>query len=319
MISELGEEFFEGFAFGECWYKLYESVTEGFENEAPYLAVWLHGGDWGNISKRDLQTMQWRMGRRTIWMVPKSPKSARSPKGWEFQWGCCHKKEDNRNDQGFIWGYLHSNFLTAFAETIGTVAHRFQADRVLAFGYSMGGFGAYQVASWSPEVFDAVVSLAGYGLGTEDPQHERFRAPQPQSGQIFRDFVEHYGTRMAKVPVVLAVHAWCDSLSSYNDDCEIIWAVKKQARREGFTQHVADMITVPECLANTDLPYSSSGHDYYYASLLRNTSERLLWSKLRTALWSAPRRQNWRRGAKRQWQSSWTSWDQHKWARRRWF
>eukprot|EP00439_Symbiodinium_sp_Y106_P067148 s461_g11.t1 len=64
MISELGEEFFEGFAFGECWYKLYESVTEGFENEAPYLAVWLHGGDWGNISKRDLQTMQWRMGRR---------------------------------------------------------------------------------------------------------------------------------------------------------------------------------------------------------------------------------------------------------------
>ena len=25
-------------------------------------------------------------------MVPKSPKSARSPKGWEFQWGCCHKK-----------------------------------------------------------------------------------------------------------------------------------------------------------------------------------------------------------------------------------
>ncbi|CAE7196865.1 nma111, partial [Symbiodinium sp. CCMP2456] len=92
-------------------------------------------------------------------------------------------------------------------------------------------------------VFDAVVSLAGYGLGTEDPQHERFRAPQPQSGQIFRDFVERYGTRMAKVPVVLAVHAWCDSLSSYNDDCEIIWAVKQQARREGFTQHVADMIT----------------------------------------------------------------------------
>ncbi|CAE7240652.1 NMA111, partial [Symbiodinium necroappetens] len=221
-----------GFAFGECWYKLYESVTEGFENEAPYLAVWLHGGDWGNISKRDLQTMQWRMGRRTIWMVPKSPKSARSPKGWEFQWGCCHKKEDNRNDQGFIWGHLHSSFLTAFAETIGNVAHRFQADRVLAFGYSMGGFGAYQVASWSPEVFDAVVSLAGYGLGTEDPQHERFRAPQPQSGQIFRDFVERYGTRMAKVPVVLAVHAWCDSLSSYNDDCEIIWAVKHQARRE---------------------------------------------------------------------------------------
>ncbi|CAE6955437.1 NMA111, partial [Symbiodinium sp. KB8] len=307
-----------GFAFGECWYKLYESVTESFENEAPYLAVWLHGGDWGNISKRDLQTMQWRMGRRTIWMVPKSPKSARSPKGWEFQWGCCHKKEDNRNDQGFIWGHLHSSFLTAFAETIGNVAHRFQADRVLAFGYSMGGFGAYQVASWSPEVFDAVVSLAGYGLGTEDPQHERFRAPQPQSGQIFRDFVERYGTRMAKVPVVLAVHAWCDSLSSYNDDCEIIWAVKHQARREGLTQHVADMITVPECLANTDLPYSSSGHDYYYASLLRNTSERLLWSKLRTALWSAPRRQNWGRGAKRQWPSSRTSWGQQKWARRRW-
>ena len=27
-----------------------------------------------------------------------------------------------------IWGHLHSSFLTAFAETIGNVAHRFQAD-----------------------------------------------------------------------------------------------------------------------------------------------------------------------------------------------
>ena len=84
----------------------------------------------------------------------------------------------------------------------------------------------------APQVFDAIVSLAGYGLGTEDPQHERFRAPQPQSGRIFRDFVGRYVTRMAKVPVVLAVHAWCDSLSSYHDDCTIIWAIKKQARDE---------------------------------------------------------------------------------------
>ncbi|CAE7322539.1 NMA111 [Symbiodinium natans] len=320
----------KGYGFGECRYKLLEAVTEGFEHEAPYLAVWLHGGDWGSISKQDLQTMQWRMGRRTIWMVPKSPKSPRTSNGWEFQWGCCHKKEDNqkaRVDQGFIWGHLHSGFLTAFAESIRGLSARFQADRVLAFGYSMGGFGAYQVASWAPEVFDAIVSLAGYGLGTEDPQHERFRAPQPQSGRIFRDFVGRYVTRMAKVPVVLAVHAWCDSLSSYHDDCTIIWAIKKQARDEGFTKHFADMITLPDSLANTDLPYSSSGHDYYYASLLRNSSERILWSKLRSALWAAPKRLSWScrappespRGSKRPGQTP-PLWGQQKWARyRRWY
>ena len=38
---------------------------------------------------------------------------------------------------------------------------------------------------------------------------------------------------------------------------------------QGFTQHRAEMLTVPDDLANTDLPYSSNGHDYYYASLVK--------------------------------------------------
>ncbi|CAE7751811.1 NMA111, partial [Symbiodinium microadriaticum] len=274
------------FAFGECWYKLYESVTESFENEAPYLAVWLHGGDWGNISKRDLQTMQWRMGRRTIWMVPKSPKSARSPKGWEFQWGCCHKKEDNRNDQGFIWGHLHSSFLTAFAETIGNVAHRFQADRVLAFGYSMGGFGAYQVASWSPEAQRASGSSMQSCLWQVTAWVRR---------TLNTSVSVPHSPKAGKFSVI----SWSAMVPAWP---KFLWY---WLCTHGVTASPATTMTV-----------RSSGPSSIKLAVRRNTSERLLWSKLRTALWSAPR--NWGRGAKRQWPSSRTSWGQQKWARRRW-
>ena len=47
--------------------------------------------------------------------------------------------------------------------------------------YSMGGFGAFQLGCFAPEIFDAVVSVAGYGLGTSEP-NSGYGAPQPASG-----------------------------------------------------------------------------------------------------------------------------------------
>lgn len=34
----------------------------------------------------------------------------------------------------------------------------------------MGGFGAFQLGGFSPDAFDAVISVAGYGLGTNEPE-----------------------------------------------------------------------------------------------------------------------------------------------------
>jgi len=287
-IHYLGSEYFTGCGFGECRYDLYDAYDNDKQwYQTPNLAVWLHGGDHGDISKADLHTMQWRMGCRTIWMVPKSPKPSNR---WIFQWGLAHGKEDDKHDLGFVWGHLHRGFLSAFADHLMTLSVRFQAERVLAFGYSMGGFGSYQIASWAPEVFDAVIALAGYGVGTQDPEDQRFHAPQPESGRRFQKFLETYAVRMAKVPIVFGVHAKSDSLASYEDDAKIIGAVSWSAWKQGFRQQQAALITVPENLANSDPGYSRSGHNYYKCSLLTKESEWILWSRLRTALKKAPKR-----------------------------
>lgn len=47
----------------------------------------------------------------------------------------------------------------------------------------MGGFGAFQLGCFAPDVFDAVVSVAGYGLGTSEP-NSGYGAPQPVSGAM---------------------------------------------------------------------------------------------------------------------------------------
>ena len=44
----------------------------------------------------------------------------------------------------------------------------------------MGGFGAFQLGCFAPEIFDAIVSVAGYGLGTSEP-NSGYGAPQPAS------------------------------------------------------------------------------------------------------------------------------------------
>jgi len=44
----------------------------------------------------------------------------------------------------------------------------------------MGGFGAFQLGCFAPESFDAIVSVAGYGLGTSE-QDSGYGAPQPAS------------------------------------------------------------------------------------------------------------------------------------------
>ena len=56
----------------------------------------------------------------------------------------------------------------------------------------MGGFGAFQLGCRAPDTFDAVVSVAGYGLGTNSKD-----APQPYSGALDRTHLPLTGLRDA--------------------------------------------------------------------------------------------------------------------------
>ncbi|CAK9034491.1 unnamed protein product [Durusdinium trenchii] len=94
MIRELWEDEIRGEGFGESKFKLYESNEGLREDDAnPYFVVWLHGMHCGMIGPKDLKTMQWRLQRRVIFMVPLSPRPC---DGLSFNWGCAFTKQQNK-------------------------------------------------------------------------------------------------------------------------------------------------------------------------------------------------------------------------------
>ena len=131
-------------------------------------------------------------------------------------------KKENKNNLGYVLGVLHKGFLTDLSEKISNLATLFEAERTMVMGYSMGGFGAFQLGGFAPDVFDVVVSAAGYGLGTLTPQGEMYDAPQPQATNNFEDFLGQVASNMVRVPIVLALHAEHDGMSSYRDVKAII-------------------------------------------------------------------------------------------------
>ncbi|CAJ1359602.1 unnamed protein product [Effrenium voratum] len=289
MIRELWEDRILGEGFGESTFKLFES-NDGLEdmNAPPYFVVWLHGMHNGLIGEKDLRTMQWRLGRKVIFMVPLSPKPC---DGLHFNWGCAFTKQQNKKELGFVFGYLHYNYLRAFTDKIVELANWFNSERVLIMGYSMGGFGAIQAGTFAPEAFDAVVSVAGYGLGTSEAK-SGYGAPQPRSGYIFEEFLEKEAAKLAKVPVFLAVHAPSDMCSSFRDVSAIIKKTQDTAWQT-WAPSTAKLVQVPDWMANSDHPNKKrkSNHAYFNCTLLHNGSEQMLWAELRRLLETAPPRQ----------------------------
>uniref|UniRef100_A0A7S4QDC1 Peptidase S9 prolyl oligopeptidase catalytic domain-containing protein n=1 Tax=Alexandrium monilatum TaxID=311494 RepID=A0A7S4QDC1_9DINO len=163
------------------------------------------------------------------------------------------------------------------------IAAEVRARAVLLCGYSMGGFGALQLGSRTPELFDAIVMVAGHGLGTLEPSESEsaYAAPQPESSRIFKDYLARHAPRLASVPKVIAVHAWRDKVSSYTDAEAIVDAI--QARGG-----CAELVTVPDDMADSDLGRGKNrhrrGHCYYGYAFLRDSSEEVLYSRLREAL-----------------------------------
>lgn len=238
----------------------------------------------GDIPKGDLAVMQNRLGRPTYFLVPMNPGLAQD--GRRFFWGVAYTKAENKNSLGFVFGHRHPGFLEALTCKIRQFSAALQPDRVLVCGYSMGGFGALHLGYYAPEIFDAVVSVAGYGLGTQEPSDRGFNAPQPRSRTIFEEFLDEAAPRLASVPVVIAVHAPNDSISSFGDMASII----QRVRAEGGE---SELIEVPDEQADSDpgrKKKARAGHHYFNYSLLAETSQQVFYQRLLAAMAGAGQR-----------------------------
>mmetsp|Transcript_46450 Transcript_46450/g.86839 ORF Transcript_46450/g.86839 Transcript_46450/m.86839 type:complete len:356 (+) Transcript_46450:81-1148(+) len=282
-VRFIAEGIIQGTGYGQTPYKVYESVaglSEAQTQEAPYFFVWLHGMDNGSIEPSYLQTIQTKLQHRVVFMVPKSPNTTAS--GLHFNWGCAFHKRDNKKQLGYVFGSLHQDYLQDITDKVSELAYIFQAERTIVMGYSMGGFGAFQLGGFAPDVFDVVVSVAGYGLGTLEPSGEMYDAPQPEASDIFFQFLGEVASRLATVPIVLALHAKKDSMSSFRDVKAIIEYVKDAGYKRG-SQHIVELFEVPDEKADSDRnkrKKRNSGHHYFNYALLDGTSEEFFWSKL---------------------------------------
>jgi len=266
----------EGEGFGESTYTLYEACSPPQVDEVPYLYLWLHGADGGgDLPTDNIRTMQKRLRRRTYFLVPLSPKAAKD--GRRFFWGVCYTKAQNKNDLGYIFGEFHEGYLAALTGVARQISNEVEACRVFVGGYSMGGFGAYQLGSYAPDLFDTVVSVAGYGLGTLEAEDGSYGAPQPQSAMIFNGYLQGHASRLAAVRLVVAVHAEKDTVSSFNDVKTIIEEIQKHGGE-------AELVHVPDEAADSDpnrKRKQKRGHFYFNYSLLNDSSEQVLYSRLR--------------------------------------
>ena len=65
-------------------------------------------------------------------------------------------------------GSLHLPLLDDLWNLISLGAALFEATHAISIGYSMEGFGVWQLPASSPSVFDIAISVAGYGIGTKN-------------------------------------------------------------------------------------------------------------------------------------------------------
>lgn len=246
-----------------------------------------------DIDPQILLAMQQRIGKRIFFFVPMCPKENSDGSG--LYWGVAYDKSENKGGRGFIFGHLHHEFMAALSQRIRAFVRQFQPEKVLLCGYSMGGFGVWTLGAHAPDLFDAVVSAAGYGVGTKEPSDKGWGAPQPKSSEIFDAWLAEASVWLATIPVVMAIHAPADTISSYNDAALIIQAVSQRMERRptGSRRGGAVMVTVPNDKANSDAKRrgrKKQCHSYFTHSLVSEDSVDEVWAPLLLLLLDAPDR-----------------------------
>jgi len=272
-----------GESYGTTTFKLWDVWNAGGRMCQGILVLWLHDAAMDDIDQLDLVRVHSRFKRQHVYfLVPTNPKQG--PGGLRFQWGCSFTEEQNAKGAGFVFGDMHTPFLTDLVKLVQTLAHETRTSHTIVMGYGMGGFGVYQLAAYSPESFSIAIAVAGYGMGTYAPEEEWFSwygAPQPRSSEILDGYIRDFAAHMARVKKFFVVHSKVDTISVWQDTRAIINHICECG---GNTQ----AMIVPDESANSDpgnLP--KRGHGYYNYTFF---AEDFLWPHIQWALERIPGR-----------------------------
>ena len=247
----------------------------------PVLVVWLHGADMGDLSCWHMYDIRQRLRRPAYFFLPRNPKTSTS--GLLFEWTVCYTNAQNKDGLGWIYGQPHAKLLQDLCRQIELLSKELCATSVYAMGFSMGGFGVLQLAAHAPHVFDAVVSAAGYVQGTLARADEGYHAPQPQARQIFDSWCEAHCHRLAKVGVVVFVHAPADTYSPFGDVLAIVARIRDANGR-------VQLVEVDDAMAESDSNYREvkprrpTFHRYFHYTFTLESSTTVLYERIEAFL-----------------------------------
>merc|ERR1711879_510647 len=98
------------------------------------------------------------------------------------------------------------------------------------------------------------------------------------ASEIFNSFLQLYACQLAKVPVLLAIHASRDVESSFRDTVAIVESVRGQGGN-------AQVVRVPDEMADSDPnKKTNTGHRYFNYALLNCSSKEVIFERLEASL-----------------------------------
>ena len=278
-----------GTSYGTTTFKLWDVwTTDGGRMDQGILVIWLHGAAMDDIDHMHLVKVQQRLQRHVYFLVPTNPRQG--PGGLKFQWGCSFTEEQNEKELGFVFGEMHTPFLTDLVKLVQTLAHETKTSHTIVMGYSMGGFGVYQLAAHAPESFSIAIAVAGYGMGTYAGEDAAswYGAPQPRSSEILDGYIRHFARHMARVKKFFVVHSKADTISVFQD----VHAIANNILKCGGT---VQSLLVPDENADSDQKKhrkaKKRGHGYFNYTFVTQDSQDFLWPHIRSALESIPGRE----------------------------
>ena len=121
------------------------------------------------------------------------------------------------------------------------------------------------------------LSIAGYGIGTLEPPNGHWSVRQPESSRIFEQFLVGQISRLAAVPAVVIIHARSDKVSCFLDTQKIVDTIKGHGGS-------VDFVCAPDnanSYANRKSQGNNSGHNYFKYAVLDDSSEEVLYYRLR--------------------------------------
>lgn len=148
-------------------YKLVELPCLPGPFDITYLVILLHGeGSNGQVfHEKDLRTVQSQLNANVAFMIPTCPEDGIG--GHCFDWCVTSRTNKGKNyPKGWFLGKCCAPFLQMMCEEIQLLKQQQRTERVIMFGTSMGGYGALHLAAHMPALFDAVIPMCAYGMGS---------------------------------------------------------------------------------------------------------------------------------------------------------